>query len=76
MIYNEIAMIFSALYVVIPLFQRLSCDIANFTFFRQKSKKYTAFLSFFAFAMAPFLAITMNDLWTIYERFMNDLWTI
>ena len=46
-IYDERAMLFSALYVVIPFFQRLSANIAIFTFFRQKYKKSTAFISIF-----------------------------
>ena len=63
MIYNENAMIFSALPVVISFFQRLSCDIANFTFFSTKNEEIHSFLkAFLRLRWLLFLAITMNDL--------------
>ena len=46
-IYNENAMLFSALYVVFSFFQRLSCNIGYFVVFHHKSKKSTGFISFF-----------------------------
>ena len=63
-IYNENAMLFSALYVVIPFFQHLCGNIAYFTFFRLKYQKCTRIIRFFVPFDARFLIDLLNDCFT------------
>ena len=73
-IYNENAMLFSALYVVIPFFQRLSCDIANFTYFSTKKEEIHSFLKFFSNCDGAFFSDhderAMDRTHTAIETFM------
>ena len=63
-IYNENAMLFSALCVAFPFFQHLCGNIAYFTFFRLKYQKCTRIIRFFVPFDARFLIDLLNDCFT------------